>query len=356
MAASTVAGETASRGQQLAAARLVRRAHGSHRPRGGQRDDPADEVPEPVRELGGGTGQRALPEVEVADARHAPHEPPAQRVGRVRVGQRGRVGAVAARLADLPAVDRQVVVDDDPRRQRLARAEQHPGPVHGVEPRDPLADHVDPLVRAAPPLLELAVVAAVPEVGDVVRERVEPDVDGLRRVVGHRDAPAAGAVDAARGAEVVEAVADEREHLVASHRRLDLEPARHDRLLDRVPVPRQPEEPVALHDPLGRSIVLRAAAVLEVAGDDERLAAGAVEALVVALVQVAARHARPPQRLDPDAVPPVDAGADERVVREVERAARAPRSGRFARRRTRPPARPPPRPRRRSWPRGRRCR
>ena len=106
-------GETASGGQQLAAPRLVRRPDRSPGPGSGQRDDPADEVSEPVRELGGGTGQRALPEVEVADARHAPHEPPAQRVGRVRVGQRGRIGAVAARLADLPAVDRQVVVDDD---------------------------------------------------------------------------------------------------------------------------------------------------------------------------------------------------------------------------------------------------
>ena len=67
--------------------------------------------------------------------------------------------------------------------------------------------------------------------------------------------------------------------------------------------------------------MLRAQPVHELAGREERLAAGAVEPLVVALVDVARRGARAPEALDARPVPRIDARADEVVVRERERVA-----------------------------------
>jgi hypothetical protein len=80
--------------------------------------------------------------------------------------------------------------------------------------------------------------------------------------------------------------------------RLDANAAAFDPIEQPVLVARQAEEPVAFDDRLRRLAVLGAASVGEVAGQDERFAAGAVEALVVTLVEVAGVRARTPQALD----------------------------------------------------------
>ena len=178
------------------------------------------------------------------------------------------------------------------------------------------------------------VVDGVPERRDVVRERVEPDVDHLRRIARHRDAPAAGALAGAGHADVVEPAAQHGEHLVAAGLGLDAQRAGRDRGLERLAVAREAEEPVALDDVLQRRGVLGAAAVDQLVGAEERLAAGAVAALVVALVEVAGGRAGAPQPLDAGAVAGVDAGADEVVVRELERLAERGEALRRARRRT----------------------
>jgi hypothetical protein len=101
--------------------------------------------------------------------------------------------------------------------------------------------------------------------------------------------------------------------------RLDPQPPALDQVEQRVLIVRKAEEPVALDDPLRRRPVLRAASVDEVGGVDERLAAGAVQAHVVALVEVAALRACSPETLDTRPVTRVGARADEVVVRELER-------------------------------------
>src|SRR5256886_17299016 len=69
-------------------------------------------------------------------------------------------------------------------RGRELGGEQHRGPDDAMKPRDPLAHHVE-IGRPQ------AVVAGRREAGgrEVVDERVEPDVYGLLRVAGERDAP-----------------------------------------------------------------------------------------------------------------------------------------------------------------------
>ena len=212
-------------------------------------------------------------------------------------------------------------------RQRQPGGEQDGRPVDRVEARDPLADHVDALVRVEPPALEGRVVARVPELRDVVRQRVEPDVDGLRRIARHRDAPAAGALAGARHADVVEPAPQHGEHLVAPRLGLHAQHAGLDGGQERLPVAREAEEPVALGDVLQGRGVLGAAAVDELVPAEERLAARAVAALVVALVQVAGGRAGVPQPLDAGAMARVDAGADEGVVRQLERLAQGLEAG-----------------------------
>src|SRR6185503_1381737 len=81
-------------------------------------------------------------------------------------------------------------------------------------------------------------------------------------------------------------------HLVAAMLRLDRERPRPDRLRERVRVPGEAEEPVALLDRLGRRPVLGADAVHEVGVVEEGLAAAAVAARVRAQLEVAGRRTR----------------------------------------------------------------
>lgn len=189
-------------------------------------------------------------------------------------------------------------MNEDRRRQLLPGREEDRRPVDRVEPDDPLADHVQPLVALAPPVAVVLAAGVTPERGDVVGERIEPDVDHLLGIVRHRDAPAPCPLARAGDAEVAEAVPDEHEHLVAPVLGLDPKAPVLDQIEQHVLVVRQPEEPVELDDYLGRLSVLGAAPAGEISGRDERLAARAVEALVVALVEIPPRrrHARAARR------------------------------------------------------------
>ena len=100
---------------------------------------------------------------------------------------------------------------------------------------------------------------------------------------------------------------------------LDAQPAAFDHAEQRVLVAREPKEPVALGHLLGRLAVLATASVDEILSRDERLATGAVEALVIALVKVARLCACAPQALDAGAVARVGARANEVVGRELKR-------------------------------------
>ena len=161
-----------------------------------ERRHPVDGVAESIGKGLVGTAHEAIDrEIGVADRRDVARDPPAQRVAAEVVGQFGWRQPTHRRLGELGATDGQVGVDLDASRRRFARRQQERRPVHGVEPGNALTDHVNAFIGAGPPVAVELAGGAVVEGTEVVDEGVEPDVDDLRRVIGDRDAPAAGPVD-----------------------------------------------------------------------------------------------------------------------------------------------------------------
>jgi len=228
----------------------------------------------------------------------------------------GRGHRVALGLAHLLALGEQEAVREHALGERQAHGQQHRGPDHAVEPDDVLAHEVDLRGPAASELLG-TVGVAVADGGDVVEERVEPDVDGVVGVEGKRDAPLHVG---ARDREVAQAALHKRQHLVAPRVRTD--EARVGIVVGQqlVLVRRQLEEPALLVHDLERAVARRAGVALRgLLGGVEGLAGDAVEALVGSLVDVAAvvedlderRHAALVTRLG---------GTYEVVVGDVEQA------------------------------------
>ena len=173
-----------------------------------------------------------------------------------------------------------------------------------MEAQDPLADHLHTPIRLQPPT-SVGEAVGVPELegAEVVGEGVEPDVDDLRRIVGHRNAPATGTTGRPRHTDVFESTADEREDLVTIRLRMDLQLTARDQPVEVALVAGQAKEPVRLGDALDRRSVLGAAHDVPGAGDQfaavvEALAADAVLALVRSPVEVAVGGACPPQPFD----------------------------------------------------------
>ena len=181
-------------------------------------------------------------------------------------------------------------------------AHEHRRPDDRMEPGDVLADDVE---VGRPPFRESLWIVREAGARDVVDQRVEPDVDHaclgvpravlpLRRlaVLGERkrDAPMEGF---AADRDVVEALAQEREHLILAVLGLDPVRVRLEMREQPVPVGRQPEEPVPLGQPLELDVrVVRAAhPVRRLVQVGRRLEAlvRAVPALVLAEVDVTVR-------------------------------------------------------------------
>ena len=247
------------------------------------RDRAREQVAEAVREVGVRAHlEPVLRVLEVLAPLRLAAEVEADRVRRVLPRERGGLDDVARALAHAALRQVDVSVAEDRARQLEARGEQHRGPDDAVEPRDVLADHVE--VRG-PPLRERRGVVGEARAGDVVDQRVEPDVDLRLRVERERDAPGRRR---ARDRDVLEAALELRELLVLPELGLD-EVGVLAVVLDQAVAPgREPEEPVLLLEPLRLARqVLGAAAVLQLLRALERLAARAVPALVLALEQVA---------------------------------------------------------------------
>ena len=99
--------------------------------------------------------------------------------------------------------------------QGQSRGHEKRGPVDAVEAHDLFANHV----HAGPIFFVLAgVCLAVSEGGDVVGQRVEPDVDHVLGIVRHRDAPGERA---AADRKIAQAAAHKRQHFVAPRFRTD---------------------------------------------------------------------------------------------------------------------------------------
>ena len=104
-------------------------------------------------------------------------------------------------------------------RDRHAERMEHDDPVNAVEPDNILADDMD--IRRPVFLEQLAVIAVdiIAERSDIVRERVDPDIDDMIRIKRHRNAP----LDrCARNAEIGKPLADEViEHFLLARLRID---------------------------------------------------------------------------------------------------------------------------------------
>ena len=181
-----------------------------------------------------------------------------------------------------------------------------------MEAGDVLANDVH--VRR-PPLLEGARVGREPRPGDVVGERVEPDVDAMVRIAGEGNAPAG---PGAAHREVAQALAQPGEDLVAEVLRLAEARVLGVQALERLLVSAQPEEVVLLLQPLqleGR--VIRAVAVDQLRLGLELVVAWAIPAGVRALVDVASRL-RAADHLEGCLDMVGIRGADEAVVADLE--------------------------------------
>ena len=179
--------------------------------------------------------------------------------------------------------------------------------------------------------------------GDVVRQRVEPDVHDLLGVARNRKAPAARPYLRARDAEVVETAGDEGADLLMAPRGHHAQRAGIEELGQPPGVAREPEEVVLLLHDLRHDLVFGTGAVHQLVGRVEGLAADTVEAAVVSPVDIAGGVARPPEPLGAGQVARLGARPDEVVVadRRAWRSApgRSRRDARPARGSARPRAR-----------------
>ena len=125
----------------------------------------------------------------VLPERHLAQEEVAHRVAPVGLDQAERVDDVADRLRHLlPAVEEEAVREDALRRLEPGRPQER-RPVDRVEAHDVLADDVQVRRPVAP---ERRLLVGKADGGDVVGERVDPDVHDVLFVAGHLDAPVEG--------------------------------------------------------------------------------------------------------------------------------------------------------------------
>ena len=95
-------------------------------------------------------------------------------------------------------------------RQIESERHEHTAPDDRVKAHDFLADEMH--VRR-PIFMEHFLVVEVADRREIVRERVEPDVDDVFRVERHGDAPVERG---ARDAQILQSLLDEGDHLVAA--------------------------------------------------------------------------------------------------------------------------------------------
>src|SRR5215469_2358046 len=295
----------------------------------GKCHNPADQVSKTVGQvLVGARDELVHSEIRVAHPRHFAYQPPSHRVRSIGSGQRHGIVRVLrsarSRLADLAAVDSQVVVHEDLSWQRFPSRQQDGGPVHGVEAQDALADDVYAPVGVGPPAFVVGGVAgAIVQRSDVVPERIPPDVYHLARVVWYADPPASCPRDRSGRAEVLEAAGYESEHFVSPAGRFDPQLPRADQVMQLRGIPGQPEEPVLLGDELRWDAVLGTIPVIKLGLGVELLAANAVQPFVGLAIQVAAAGTRAPELLHSGPVSRVAAGANEVVKTERQVLAQA---------------------------------
>ena len=212
------------------------------------------------------------------------------------------------RLRHLLSADEQPAVRDHEVRRVDSGRVQHRRPRHGVEPQDVLADEV----HTGPERLEELAVRVV-ERGDVVEQRLDPNVDDVLRIPRDRDPPAERRSRDRRVLQVLR----EADHFVQSRLRVDRCGRARVVLVDEpVLVLRQPEEVVLFRNDLDRDAVDRTFPVDQLFGLVELLTRNAVEAFVFREVHITRVVQALPELLHPRLVA-LFGRPDEVVIRDV---------------------------------------
>jgi hypothetical protein len=205
-------------------------------------------------------------------------------------------------------------VDVEALEERKARCTQHGGPEDAVRLQDVLGHHV---FDAAPALLKGRIIG-IAEAREVVDERIEPHVADVVLVEGKLDAPFETRFRT-RDAEVLETalVAQHGQNLVAVALGTDQVRLLLECLHEPVEVAAHLEEVVRFDAPLGRAFVIPAQAVHHVPLGEEALAADAVEAFVLAKLDLSGVVHGLEDRVDRANVIRIG-GADETVEAHTE--------------------------------------
>ena len=154
---------------------------------GGHFDYPAEQVAEVIGQIAVVAGDEGvLGEAGVVAHGHFGEQEVAEGVHAVLVHHIHRVYGVAARFAHLVASGEPPAVGEDGLGHFDVHGAEHGRPVDGVGGKNVLADQV---IGGRPPLLERFVVLPVADAGDVVDQRVEPDVADVVAVERKFDSP-----------------------------------------------------------------------------------------------------------------------------------------------------------------------
>ena len=151
---------------------------------------------------------RLVAVIAILAERHLAQEEIAELVHAIGIGERERVDHVADRLRHLLTAIEQESVRENPPRHVDAGRHQKRRPIDRVKAHDVLADHMK---IGGPQALEPRLVIGKADGGDVIGERIHPDIHHMLGIARHRHAPVEGG---ARDRQVLKAGAHEARHLV----------------------------------------------------------------------------------------------------------------------------------------------
>ena len=167
--------------------------------------------------------------------------------------------------------------------QRQTERMQHDGPNDGMETDNLLADQMD--IRGPILLKERIIIRIIAQRIDIVRQRIDPDIDRVLRVKIDRNAPLERR---ARYAQILQAGDEEViEHFSGARRRLNEIRMVFDIVDEPILIFGKAEEIAFLARLFDRTSAVWAAAILELQFRPEGLARRTVPALVLALVDIA---------------------------------------------------------------------
>ena len=182
------------------------------------RNGPADQVAQVVCQICVHPGQEGfVGVVSVGTEGHFPHQVIAERIHAVTCNDGAGINHIALGFAHPVSAEQQPAVAEHLFRQRQAQGMQHNRPVNRMEAHDLLTHQVD--IRRPVFAVKLVVFRSVAQSGNIIAQRVNPDIYGVLVVKVHRNAP----FDAGPAhAQILEAGTQEvGQHLVSPFCRLD---------------------------------------------------------------------------------------------------------------------------------------